>query len=548
MFHTTRLETLILTNSASPGWRTAYELVLPQLEHLGLPGQVIDLLHTPLPADLDEYALIVIAQPELDANGWRLGKMGRTCLMDAIRQGTGLVSFDPQYPEMLTCGDPVEAGEVVFSSQPHYVTQRKTPGSTLCLFRPLNYAPLPAASGQALVYSSAGGTLLAVSTVGSGRVVRWASAQWLSSFILGPMGGLDDLFWRSLVWAARKPFVLRGLPPLMTMRVDDVIGLSTRHGQNSFGWVETANHFGYKPWLGLFNYNLTPQAVSQLRQLTQKGLVSSSPHAFGRHPGGDWSDLYYPDPDPVGNTLSDEFIYFDHGGHKPWPDAEAARRLKAVDDWYAANPLPIAPYIVGHWYEMGANTVEHVRQKWGCDQMCKVMDADLSLLDVVDWLPGAPFRLYEPPGKAHLDPTRRSQNPVYYADFVNMAGQEFFNCLTEIRDDAGYEWSPDNDVRASIGRGVRQLRRALDSFAMPSLFTHETDFIASITPENWESILAGIQREIAPYLMDGCLPPGRGSIMGAFQRHSQPVNPFLPVQRGRRGNRAAPGGCACLRK
>lgn len=89
--------------------------------------------------------------------------------------------------------------------------------------------------------------------------------------------------------------------------------------------------------------------------------------------------------------------------------------------------------------------------------------------------------------------------PVYYADFVEVAGYKLFNCLTEIRDDAGYEWAPDNDVQATIGRGVRQLRRALDSKALAVLFTHETDFIYKIRPENWEKELKAVAEAIADY-------------------------------------------------
>ena len=33
--------------------------------------------------------------------------------------------------------------------------------------------------------------------------------------------GLDDLFWRSFVWAARKPFVLRGYPRFWAVQMDD---------------------------------------------------------------------------------------------------------------------------------------------------------------------------------------------------------------------------------------------------------------------------------------------------------------------------------------
>ena len=50
---------------------------------------------------------------------------------------------------------------------------------------------------------------------------------------------------------------------------------------------------------------------------------------------------------------------------------------------------------------------------------------------------------------------------------------QFFNCVTEIRDDAGYEWYPSNDVACTIDRGTRQTKRALDSMALATLFTHD---------------------------------------------------------------------------
>jgi hypothetical protein len=88
---------------------------------------------------------------------------------------------------------------------------------------------------------------------------------------------------------------------------------------------------------------------------------------------------------------------------------------------------------------------------------------------------------------------------VYYADFLDVGNETFFNCLTEIRDDADYEWAPDNDVAATVGRGVRQLERAMNSLALAVLFTHETDYIYRIKPGNWNSELKQISDQIAEY-------------------------------------------------
>ena len=55
---------------------------------------------------------------------------------------------------------------------------------------------------------------LAVTTNGAGRAVQWGTYDWMSHAVKGPMFGLDDLVWRSLVWAARKPFVMQGTAAL----------------------------------------------------------------------------------------------------------------------------------------------------------------------------------------------------------------------------------------------------------------------------------------------------------------------------------------------
>ena len=98
-----------------------------------------------------------------------------------------------------------------------------------------------------------------------------------------------------------------------------------------------------------------------------------------------------------------------------------------------------------------------------------------------------------------FDSAKRGQRPVYYTDFVNFANRQFFLCCTEIRDETGYEWRPGNDVAGTVGRGVRQLRRALDSMALAVLFTHETDYIYKICPGAWEEELAQIATGIADY-------------------------------------------------
>jgi hypothetical protein len=69
--------------------------------------------------------------------------------------------------------------------------------------------------------------------------------------------------------------------------------------------------------------------------------------------------------------------------------------------------------------------------------------------------------------------------------------------LTEIQDDGGYEWFPEFNVTEAINRGVRHLRRAINSMALPTLFTHE-DRIWMTEPE-WRQTMSGITSGLSAY-------------------------------------------------
>ena len=92
---------------------------------------------------------------------------------------------------------------------------------------------------------------------------------------------------------------------------------------------------GFKPWLGLFIYNLIASTVDQLRKLMLDKDATAFPHAFGRPNRTDQQvDYYFEDGLPLRSDTYDEFIYFDHQHGVPWSDIEAERGLDAVEAWY----------------------------------------------------------------------------------------------------------------------------------------------------------------------------------------------------------------------
>lgn len=409
--------------------------------------------------------------------------------MRAVRGGTGLVSFDPAMPGGRRRGDPARATAIRIASRPHFVTALHPRGEDIPLLGPLCVRPV--APGTALALAGRA-PLVTASRCGSGRVVTWATATWASSRVLGPVGGLDDLLWRSIVWAARKPFAIRALPPVVAMRVDDVAGRGRVWGRPPLYWVGEARAAGFKPWLGLFIYNLAPDAVVELKGHLRRGAATAFPHAFGRHPVGPNRAFFYWASAPRFPARGmDEFIFYDHERARSWPDPEATGRLRAVDDWYAAHPgLPKSRCFIPHWYETGENAIRHVVDRWGSDLSGIVIRPGTSYVRPTPMLKGGPYRRYE---------TADRRRPVYYADFVEAGGRRLFNCVTEIRDIGGYEWAPDNDLEATVARGVGQLKRALDSLVPAVLFTHETDYICHMRPETFRAAVRAVARGVAGY-------------------------------------------------
>jgi len=348
----------------------------------------------------------------------------------------------------------------------HYITERHEAGSTVSTGSMAMAGIAVPATATALAMSGSEPFLVAAE-VGAGRAVQWGSYAWMSHAVKGPVFGLDDLVWRSIVWAARKPFVMQGMPPFVTMRVDDEAG--------PFEWIHIANEFGIKPWSGLFYHNVDATEAADLSALVHAGQTTASVHA---------------------KTTSD-FFYYNHGTGD-WADAIVADNYAEANAWHTTHDIPISKFVLPHYYEFGTNVFQGLSD-WGVEFVGTHMVPGNGY--GASWLMDEPYRLYEAGSSG-------AAVPVYYADYLQVPDHpgfdgDFFNCVTEIRDDAGYEWYPNlNDVAGTIGRGTRQTVRALDSMALATLFTHGYYVGGSwgaSAPENWRAILQGITDNIAAY-------------------------------------------------
>ena len=489
---------LVLLNDQSSSYQKGLEYLIPYLDHFGIPYDTLHIKPETRKEQNRNYGLYIIAHSQfISSKG--IEKRLDDLLNNALGKGIGIVSFDPHVGLKPEAGQNIILTDsLVFTQQQHFITESHKKSGKFRLFGELLIEQANYPHALTLIKGRSA-PLLVVSKKSAGRVAVWTTQDWMHTDLLGPLGGLDDCLWRSLVWAAKKPFLMQSLPPIITMRVDDVAGRGVLHGQSPLYWVNIASQYGFKPWLGLFIYNMPPYAVDELRKYISQGKATAAPHAFGGppRPGTDHTsrgEYWYPDALPLRAETYDEFIFFDHHNRIPWSEKEMKKSLMAVDKWYTAHqPLPMSKYLLPHFYEIGSNAIDHVVNEWKMEYIGFPHGPDLSLHHGSCWLKAGPFRLHEEsrPSMVSL--------PTYYADFVNIEGDEMFNFLCEIRDDVGYEWAPDNDVKATAKRGLRQLKRTLDSKALSVLFTHETDYIYKIKPENWEKEIKIIAEGLKKY-------------------------------------------------
>jgi hypothetical protein len=467
-----RTDAVVVVNTVSANYTDFQHFIQPYLDNFGIPYATLDIAYTDIGSDISDYAVIIIGHRSLDVNHLYLDSTEQSNITNAVNAGTGLVNFDNDlasggvgYYDFIqslfsfayitpATGTGVKFGAPTYITNSHQLNEVISTGSMTMA----GISTLPA-NDTALAWT---GTqpFLTITNYGQGRAVQWGTYSWMSNATKGPVYGLDDLVWKSIVWAARKPFVMQGMPPFMTMRVDDVSG--------PMGWANIATDLGYKPWLGMFYQDIDASEAAAISAWAYAGKATASVHA---------------------KTTSD-FFYYDHNLKSNIPDDDMIANYVEATVFHTNNNIPISKYVVPHFYEIGTNAFEGLSD-WGIEFVnTQMLPGDPY---GAPWLNLGPYRFFE------TLPSTFSE-PGFYADYLTISGHpnQFFNCVTEIRDDAGYEWYPSTDVPGTIGRGTRQTIRALDSMVLATLFTHEY-YLQDIPTDSWTTILETIKTNIEPY-------------------------------------------------
>jgi hypothetical protein len=481
---------LVFINSGSVNYEDFTDYIKPYLENFGIPYDEFDVSSTYSLPHLINYSIIIFGHHGV----FEVGDYPISNLEIAINAGVGLYSFDAQlfdldteFSNPLGVTNIATSNEIYITNTSHYITQNHNPipiydlNSNIISLRSNmtieQNSELDGATNLAVIDAI---PLLQITSYGSGRIVKWNAYTWTKENVLGPVYGMDDLIWRGIVWAARKPFVMQGMPPMVTMRFDDVCGNSFYSGAGAgniiddFEWIQICHDYGIIPWCGTFNDWIEVEDIPTLRNLITNGLATASPHAFG----------------------GSDFIYFNHT-NQAFPTFNAVQNTIDALDFYRQNGLNLSRFFVPHWYEVESSALPIIYNAGGhflgIHFLPNTNQQQAYPYPPTPWLNCGPYRINRN-GSSLEDPSR----PVYYGGYVNFNGINFFNCVSEIRDDAGYEWSPQPNVNRAIGNGIRQLRRSFNSMVLATLFSHEF-YLNWMGEQDWRDILQTITTSVEGY-------------------------------------------------
>jgi len=490
------LRVLIIVNSASESFDDFDKYILPYIKVFGIPYIIHDRAHGTL-SDCN-YQLIILGHNHLELSNdssWTVSE--KELLLKSLKKGTGIVSFDAYsniLDDFFVLSDSiVNTSKIVISSEPHYVTALKFPGEVIEFRNEVNnnavmsiHRVILSENVQNLAYADDVPFIFCKSAF-EGRFLQWLSYKWIDPSIRGPLWNMDDLLWRSIVWAAKKPFVARMIPNFATIRVDDCCGDHGYYSENPFQWVDIASEYGFKPWIGFFYEDISPKALDKMRELITEGKITAQFHGV---------ELF-------GRIFSND-------------DETTHGILKTIKEWFetVGGEFPLSKYFIPHAYDLTSNAIP-VLKYLGVEfiGLPYELDSGGAAGGIGNpWLKAGPYRRHFEGVDGNPMEISTVNRPFYYADrfLESNESASFFNIITEIRDINGYEWfdfkkddSENIDVDEAIKNGTLILKRCFDSKIFANLFTHEDTwrgkFISNITPKDWRTIIAGVVSNLSSY-------------------------------------------------
>jgi len=479
-------------------------------EHFGMPYEVLDLNHKEVSAeDLALHSILAIGQARL---GSSISRNEAQAIADAVKEGVGFVSFDGRadlYEQPIKdifgisarsesngeggSGGCQDASGVRAVNDIHYMTYTRDNNVTM-FHKPVEATYIKNLRGDSVILMSMLGNLsgcpaLLATNYGKGRAVTFAFSPhvWLNEY-LGHANGLDDVFWKSIVWAASKPFIMLAMPPFVTMRIDDCSGSCNR-----FGWIDIANKHGYIPNVGIFPDNISDEDAKVVKEKYDAGLAEFSPHAFK------WTDMIYWD-----SNLPE------HDAGKERTKDELKRLFAKLDKQLETWGIGQSRVLNSHWGEVGRNAIPFLLERGVAAMLEPYWIGEPYFGWHLDWKP-RPYGNFSYYFDRHPEfpdifcvgssYDRRPFVQGYSDEYVEWKGDRYrFKGFDEASapDIIGRTHPPLRTVEEIARAGSEEIRMGLDNMFVGTIVTHEQR-ISFHSLEEWDAILTRIDLLTAKY-------------------------------------------------
>lgn len=497
------------------------------LEQLQVPYQVFDVATAAPPSDINSRQLIIASHA-----GISMPSSWQSAIIAAVNGGTGFVNLDSStaigsQSHILTifgtsgavtgtASTSITIPAVVLpgSSSPHYIAamqQTFPPTSGNIVYTYHDNGTGFVATSTSTLLAGAGGTVIAqlgsdplirATTYGSGRAVHFGTLDYLEANHFGFLQGMDDLFWRSLVWAARKPFVLRGYPRLFSIQMDDTLtGWSTRLPDiynPSFTGTTNADGTG-GPWKVtgyVYANNLAPGSSDRapLINAIRAGSLEVQAHNF--------DDVHYGD------------MYW-NASAGALNDAQWSANLARIQSWFygngASDTIPsLSRDLVTHYWDLSNNTGYDLWNSLGIRYITSIQKPGYQFTDTGVNVYGGAERLhahhtwaYEVPPKFNESAGNESF-PLFFADQNYTVGsrsglpaQNFYLFTTQyhgIGDTRGDWVWPSTTNGVTVAQSLARLEtyawRMWSGLTPTQIYTHDAGNYALATVSDRDTVIS----------------------------------------------------------
>jgi len=482
------MKTIVIVNSSVPvPYRRVSKSIFEILDHLGILYEIWDLSWVRVAEqELKDISLFIIGQEGI---GKTLGEEEFNAILKKVSQGMGLVIFDgylkgylPGFLENIGIETFDEEKSNLIKILPDDWLSKLSAKTEILVKQPIVCYPLkklPKTLSPFLVNES-NLPIGIITQFGKGKIVLFSISAgiWQDEY-LGHTAGLDGIFWRALVWAAKKPFIMKGIPPFVTARIDDVSASGSPVAKNKetvekFQYLEIMNKYNFIPNLGLFIDDIQKQDGEIIKEKYFSGKAEFSPHAFS---------------DP--KNINEFPIYMKHNGEE-FSTEILMENFEKVDRKFANWSIKVSETVNAHFGEIGIKSLPFLKERH-----------QRYLMNIIRV--GKPFS----DKKAHQWELKPYGKINFSLDYIP-EDKEIFNVMSL----PGGEFSSDKpdfdflygctsfwnenshtDIKKAIERGIYQIKMGLENMFFGCLTTHEQR-ISHIKLEDWEEIIKGIYFEL----------------------------------------------------